>query len=54
MDVKHYNEIVEALNELELDNVEKLEDNEPSFKMEYAFESITESNSKFKRRIAHA
>lgn len=54
MNAKDYNEILEVLNELVLDNVEQLKYSEPKFKFEYAFESLTEHNSKYRKRISHA
>lgn len=53
MNRKEYEEVMEVLNDLihsELDPVEKLAYHQPDFKMEYAHESLTERNSKFKRR----
>lgn len=54
MDAKEYAEILEVLKELVVDNVEQVKYNEPVFRTEYAFESITERNTKYRKRIAHA
>ncbi len=54
MDNRKYKEVLNALEELKLDNVEKLAYTNPQFKFEYAFESITERNSKYRKRVSHA
>jgi hypothetical protein len=57
VDIKEYNSIVEALYELEVEldkKNDKPEQIEPDFRFEYAFESLTENSSLYKRRVSHA
>lgn len=54
MNAKQYREILEVIREIELDNVQQIKYNEPQFKFEYAFESLTERNSKYRKRVSHA
>lgn len=54
MDNRKYKEVLNALEELKLDNVEHVEYANPKFKWEYAMESITERGSKFRKRVSHA
>lgn len=51
-------ELEELSDELECENVlditNHLDDNAKDFKFEYAFESLTEKSSSYKRRESHA
>jgi hypothetical protein len=56
-----YDDVIKILEELSEDNWpdgvdirNHLDDNHKSFRFEYAFESLTEKGSKFRKRVSHA